>query len=199
GTRAEEETATTGQESGSTTAATASRPAGSKTAAGTTEATTATEGAAATGATEAAPGPGAERQAGRAGRRRHPSPRQAARQAGCRGGARRARARREESRARAGQAARPRPPAAEQGLLMHALLVALVLAGSDPVVFEAQVSNDQINFGDTVQLTIQVSTGDPNAHPRYTPPDLPDFEIVSFTPQQSTQWLIDPARGQQVK
>jgi len=78
-------------------------------------------------------------------------------------------------------------------------LTLFLLWAADPVVFEAQLSNDQINFGETVQLTIQVSTGDPNTHARYAAPDLPDFEIVQFTPQQSTQWLIDPARGQQVK
>src|SRR5215471_1001165 len=76
-------------------------------------------------------------------------------------------------------------------------LLALLLA--DNVVFEAQVSADQINFGENVQLMIQLSSGDPNAHPKYSPPDMPDFDIVQFTPQSSTQWLIDPQHGQQIK
>jgi hypothetical protein len=72
-------------------------------------------------------------------------------------------------------------------------------AAGDPVVFEAQINTDQISFGETVQLTIQVSLGDANAKPKPSTPDMPDFEVVSFTPQTSTQWLIDPVRGQQVK
>jgi hypothetical protein len=75
----------------------------------------------------------------------------------------------------------------------------LLLLLADNVVFEAQVSADQINFGENLQLMIQFSSADPNAHPKYNPPDMPDFEIVQFTPQSSTQWLIDPQRGQQIK
>ena len=69
---------------------------------------------------------------------------------------------------------------------------------AENVVFEAQVQPDRVQLGETVQLTVQASTDNPDLQLKYSPPDLQDFEVLQFVPQQSTQW-IESGRGRQVK
>src|SRR5262245_33007507 len=51
---------------------------------------------------------------------------------------------------------------------------------------------------DELSVTVQQTIRGVNAPERYWPPDFGDFTVIDQRSQQSTQWLVDPRRGQEI-
>lgn len=95
-----------------------------------------------------------------------------------------------------------RSPSHVAGVL--ALVAVLVpVLGSTPasaqeVEFTLKATPTVANQGDTFTVVVQQTIHGVDSPERYYPPDFKDFTVVDSRQQQSTQWVIDPRRGQQI-
>jgi hypothetical protein len=89
---------------------------------------------------------------------------------------------------------------------MRAAWIVLVLCAArvaaaqspSPVEFTLRVSPMTATVNDELSVTVQQTIRGVNAPERYWPPDFGDFTVIDQRSQQSTQWLVDPRRGQEI-
>lgn len=82
------------------------------------------------------------------------------------------------------------------GALLTLLWVAgAARAGGPPPQLEATISSDQIGLDETVQLTVTLSRDATQVYQGYLRPEPKDFDVLSTSQSESTQWTI--VRGQQ--
>jgi uncharacterized protein with GYD domain len=62
-----------------------------------------------------------------------------------------------------------------------------------------QISPREGTMSDRYVLTVQLSVAGIGGYQRYFPPTFPDFSLVDSSTQQSTQWMQDPQRGQEIR
>ena len=70
--------------------------------------------------------------------------------------------------------------------------------GAAPVELILKASPTTGNISDEFTVTVQQTIRGVNAPERYWPPDFGDFTVIDQRSQQSTQWLVDPRRGQEI-
>jgi hypothetical protein len=82
------------------------------------------------------------------------------------------------------------------------LCLAAATAGAQPaaapVEFVLKVSPTTGTVNEEFTVTVSQTIRGVNAPERYWPPELGDFTVTDQRSQQSTQWLVDPRRGQEI-
>jgi hypothetical protein len=84
---------------------------------------------------------------------------------------------------------------------MRAFLALVFMAGTaaaQQVDFTLKVSPTVGNLTDDFTVTVQQTIHGVDAAERYWPPDFGDFTVLDQRSQQSTQWVIDPRKGQEI-
>jgi hypothetical protein len=79
------------------------------------------------------------------------------------------------------------------------ILLVSASAAAQQVDLEMKISPTTGTIADEFTLTIQQTIHGVNAPERYWAPDFGDFTVVDQRSQQSTQWLYDPRRGQEIR
>jgi len=84
--------------------------------------------------------------------------------------------------------------------LVVLLFSAQAVAQPQPQLVELilKVSPTMGTVNDEFTVTVQQTIRGVNAPERYWPPDFGDFTVIDQRSQQSTQWLVDPRRGQEI-